>query len=394
MIPRPRHLVMALLIPLLGLPSHLPAGTEREEAVRRLEQVQRQIQQVRGRLEAARGEQGRLEAQLREMERAMAQTARDLATSEEALKTTEARLRELERRQRDEMARLEAHRTALATQLRSAYQAGRQDHLKLLLNQEDPARVGRMLVYYEHYNRARHARIEAATQALAALAETRHQLDLTRLQQTEQRRTLLAHQDQLERQRRERAQVLEKLRREIAQAGTSLSRLQTDQESLEELLKTLDRVLSDIPDDALPNQAFADRHGKLPFPVQGEVIHRFGSTRDSGTGRRWQGLVIGAREGEPVKAIHHGRVAFADWMRGFGMLLIIDHGGGYMTLYGHNQALYKSPGDWVQAGDLIARVGDSGGSERAGLYFEIRHKGSPVNPSQWCDSKLPVVGSR
>ncbi|EHQ51301.1 peptidase M23 [Ectothiorhodospira sp. PHS-1] len=386
--------MMALLIPLLGLPAPLPAGTEREEAVRRLEQVQRQIQQVRGRIEAARGEQGRLEAQLRETERAMGRTARDLATSEAALKTTETRLRELERRQRDEMARLETHRTALATQLRSAYQTGRQDHLKLLLNQEDPARVGRMLIYYEHYNLARHARIEAATQALAALNETRHQLDLTRLQQTEQRRTLLAHQEQLERQRRERGQVLEKLRREIAQAGTSLSRLQTDQESLEELLKTLDRVLSDIPDDALPNQAFADRRGTLPFPVQGEIIHRFGSTRDSGTGRRWQGLVIGAREGEPVKAIHHGRVAFADWMRGFGMLLIVDHGGGYMTLYGHNQALYKSPGDWVQAGDLIARVGDSGGSERTGLYFEIRHKGNPVNPSQWCDSKLPVVGSR
>ncbi|SEP76369.1 Septal ring factor EnvC, activator of murein hydrolases AmiA and AmiB [Ectothiorhodospira magna] len=387
-------LALSLLIPLLLLPTGLMAGPEREEAVRRLEQVQQQIRTVRERLEAARGEQGRLERQLRETEQAMAQTARELAETEAALTATAARLRTLERQQRDETTRLEAHRNALAEQMRAAHRMGQQDRLKLLLNQEDPARISRLLIYHDYYQQARQARIEATVQALADLTQTRRQLDLTRLHQTEQRRILLAQQQRLEQQRTTRTGVLDKLRQEIAGADTSLARLRADEDTLEALLKTLDEILSDIPDHALTDHAFADRQGQLPFPVRGPLLHRFGSPRDSGTGRRWQGVVIGAREGEPVRAIYPGRIAFADWMRGFGLLLIIDHGDGYMTLYGHNQTLYTSPGAWVQAGDLIARVGDTGGIDRTGLYFEIRHEGTPLNPGQWCDSKLPVVGSR
>lgn len=380
---------------LLALPHAASSNqTDWEQARERLQEVQREIEQVRDGLEKARGARGTLEAQLRESERAVSQASRDLAQSEAHLEDTRARLRTLETRALEEEARLEAHREGLALQLRRAYQAGRQDQLKLILNQEDPARLERMLTYYRHFNDARGEHIREAREALADLERTRRALDQVRVEQARQRSARQRLQGELESRREQRAEALAALQADIDAAGQTLTQLESDQEALEALLESLDAALSDIPDESLMDEAFAEHRGQLPYPVPGEIRHGFGTARASDTGQRWRGMVIAAERGDPVRAIHHGRVAFADWMRGFGMLLIIDHGDGYMTLYGHNESLHKSPGDWVRQGDIVAHAGDSGADQAPGVYFEIRHDGQPVNPARWCDSNQRMVGSR
>jgi septal ring factor EnvC (AmiA/AmiB activator) len=149
-------------------------------------------------------------------------------------------------------------------------------------------------------------------------------------------------------------------------------------------------MLVDIPAEADGQQPFHSRKGKLRWPARGRLAQRFGAPRSGGL--RWRGVMIEAQEGGEVRAVSQGRIAFSDWMRGFGLLLIIDHGDGYMSLYGHNQTLYKEVGEWVDTGEVVALLGASGGRTESGLYFEMRHKGRPINPVHWCAGK-PAASS-
>jgi septal ring factor EnvC (AmiA/AmiB activator) len=161
-----------------------------------------------------------------------------------------------------------------------------------------------------------------------------------------------------------------------------VDQLKANQSALEKVLRAVQESMADLPAN-LGNSPFASLQGKLKWPAQGRMVHHFGAYREQGA-LRWNGVLIAAPPGSPVRAVHHGRVVFADWMRGFGNLIIVDHGGGYMSLYGHNESLLKGPGDWVRGGETLATSGNSGGQSQAGLYFEIRHKGTPVNPARWC----------
>jgi septal ring factor EnvC (AmiA/AmiB activator) len=273
----------------------------------------------------------------------------------------------------------------LARLLRAAYLLGRQSPIKLLLNTTEPATVERSLRYYEYFYRDRAQHIAGLNDTLVTLNSLEQtiqdkQRDLDELVDRQR-----AQREALETSRRERNALLAELNRDIQNTRQRLAQLKEDEDSLQELVKRLRRALAELPAPREPGN-FAQLKGRLRLPAEGAISARFGASRRVGQ-LKWQGIVIDAADGADVKAVAAGRVVFADWLRGFGLLLILDHGDGYMSLYGYNQDLRKNVGDSVKSGDVIATVGDGGERNQPGLYFEIRHQGSPVDPLAWCKTR-------
>lgn len=357
--------------------------TDPDRASAELAELRARIGEVQRRLEAARAEESAAARAVREVEQRIGRASRGLRDTRSRLRDEERRLAESQRKYAEVSAELGAERRELARQIRAAYLLGRQEQIKLLLNQEDPARVGRTLTYYRYLNHARLDRIDRVSVALERVAQLQAQIAVQRealaATQAQQASEMLA----LAEERLAREGLLRKLQAEISAQGDRLAGLQKDERRLEQLVKDLQRALADVEQVASARQPFAKLKRKLPWPVAGKLAAKFGERRDVGR-LRWRGTFIAAAANQDVRAVASGRVAFADWLRGFGLLIIIDHGNDYMTLYGHNQSLYKEVGDWVEGGDVIAGVGDTGGMARPGLYFELRHRGEPQNPQAWC----------
>lgn len=348
-----------------------------------LEKLRARIEQVRKELEAAEGRKGGLVTQLRDIERKIGEVDRAQRRTQASLEQTRDRLGSLERKRSDQERELAAQRKALAQQIRASYVMGRQEQVKLLLNQDDPARIHRTFVYYDYLHRARTKVIESAIAKLEQLQATEAQIrdekrELDALLARRQRERMA-----LEASRSEREGILAGLTHQITSQGRELEELQASAQRLQHLLDSLQNALADIPEDAEATRSFQATRGEHPWPVQGRVRRLYG-TALPGSDLRWTGVLIEAPAGREVRAVAAGRVAFADWLRGMGLLIIIDHGDGYLSLYGHNQALYRETGEWVGRGDVIGSVGDSGGQTRPALYFEIRRNGKPQNPSVWC----------
>jgi septal ring factor EnvC (AmiA/AmiB activator) len=281
---------------------------------------------------------------------------------------------------------LNDERLALAGQLRAAYLIGREEPLKLLLAARDPLRNGRMFTYYSYFGRARARQIADIQTHVQRLDE----LDTELAQQQTELATLKGAQQsqltQLERSRGERQRVLASLESETRTREQNLARLKSQQADLEQLFKELNRSLKSVPPPDTAT-AFGRLRGQLPWPVAGRITAAFGDTRASGV--KWDGLVVATERGAPVKAVSAGRVVYADWLPGLGLLAIIDHGEGYLSLYGHNERLYKAAGESVAAGQVIAAAGDTGGRPEPELYFEIRRAGRPVDPRPWFREHRP-----
>ena len=360
-------------------------------------------------LEQIKGEIGKLQQVLREFRDERARLQGDLKKSETDISKTQKRIQDIQQqlqKQQQELERLEQQRQSLqeskkaqqeqiAVQVRAAYELGRENKLKALLNQEDPAKIGRTMAYYDYFNRARAEQIDAYIELISELDLLQPQIeqrtDQLRLAKTE----LDSERQQLLKAREDRARTLAKLNANIASKGDQLKQRARDRDALEQVLRKIeseararakrqrDAIAGSQLEPVLSGQPFRELRGRLPWPVAGRPANQFGRPRE-GSDMRWQGVTIRAREGEVVHAIHHGRVVFADWLRGSGLLIIVDHGDGYLSLYAHNQTLLKSSGDAVKAGESIATVGSTGGEQQAGLYFEIRHKGVPTDPADWC----------
>jgi len=360
-----------------GVLQAAPAGQEAK-----LERLRARIGVLQQHMDHTRGEQHGLTSQLRDSERQIGRLSRRLRVLDGRLSRQQDKLRELRNKEHADSLALVAERKALARQLRAAYATGRQERIKLLLNQEDPATLSRILVYYDYLHRARARRMARLQEQLAALASTRERIDQETSHLVMLQGKVASEKDTLEQRQAERRRVVRALAQQLLSQGQEMDRLQRDEQQLSELLRGLREALSDIPPESEAEQAFARRRGQLHWPARGRIVARFGQTKIGSL--RWDGVMISAPEGREVRAVHHGRVAFADWLRGFGLLIIIDHGDGYMTLYGHNQSLFKETGDWVEAGEPIAVVGNSGGREHPGVYFGIRFKGKAVDPRKWC----------
>lgn len=355
---------------------------DRAQAESRLNQVTLAISQLQRQLEASRADHRKEQARIRETDLAIQRTNLSFRTLEQERTLHLAELAELEREREAFLASLDERLGQLAEQVRSSYRMGSQSRMKLILNQDDPSGLSRMLAYYDFLNRAQVRKISGLKEALATLDGMQQSIDRELLRihevQTEQRIVL----DELNRQRETRVLLLSQLSDQISGDESRMQELEQNRKDLEALLERLTDVLADIPADLGSRTGVAQQKGKLPMPLKGPVKHAYGQQRAGGL--RWQGWLIGSAAGAEVKTVAYGRIAFADWLRGYGLMMIIDHGQGYLSLYGHNESLLHEVGTWVEPGEVISIVGSNPGSDQ-GLYFELRKNGKAVDPAAWLD---------
>jgi len=366
---------------LAGLVAHSPrvAAQDASKQEADLKKIRTRIDSIRQTIQADSKRRDTLAGQLQEADveirNARAQSA-DLRKQREA---SEAQLADLQRERAQIENQIAKQRSALAAELRAAYINGREEQLKLLLNQQDPAEMERMLTYYGYFGRARAERIDAIGVQLRRLNElsTQMEAETTRLRQLEQ-----AQQAQVARladARKRRAQTLASVQSKLKTRNDQLAALQRQAATLERLLDELRSATDDFP--AFTGRPFEQLRGRLPWPVKGKLAARFGSLRAGGP-LKWEGVLIESASGTQARAPAPGRVIYSDWLNGMGFLVVLDHGDGYLSLYGHNEQLYRQVGDTVAAGDVLGDVADRGGG-KGELYMEIRKGKRPMDPERW-----------
>lgn len=364
------------------------AADEAMEYRERLQQLQSQIQKTQQFIHRAEGEKDNVQSTLMETEKKIGYIGRRLRIIRQDYVSQKKRHRNLEAETDERRNALAAEQQRLGILLRSAFQMGRYGDIRLLLNQQTPALLSRMMVYYKYFHRQRIAQIDRVNHKLVDLAKTRQELaaqtrTLKKLQQQREQELIKLEYFKVRKQK-----VLADINDSMKDSSSLLGQLRKDEVSLGKMLNSLGSLFSDALLKADEKQSFLARRGKLEWPSTGKLMTHFGSVRGI-TGKKWSGVVIGTEHGRDVRAVAYGRIVFSDWLRGYGLLVIIDHGDNYMSLYGHNESVFKGTGEWVEAGDVIASVGDSGGQVHSGLYFEIRRAGKPLNPVKWCVTRIP-----
>jgi septal ring factor EnvC (AmiA/AmiB activator) len=366
---------LLLLCCLLGT---APAqGRQQAEQQQELEQVQQQIKVTERQLKQQQKQLNKAEQQLQQSDRALASASTKLQHTEDQLGLIEQRGDELNTQQRQLKIALQQQQQKLAAQLKSAYGLGQHDYTRMLLNQQDTGKLERALTYYQYFNRAR-------VNQLAEINKTVLELELIQKQLTEQQQQLqsiLGEQQQQQQQllavKSEQQKAVSKLQQVLKEHGTQLSYLRQNETSLQ---NTIDQLHA-LAQRSLELMGLTANKGKLRWPLNGALLQNYGENRQGGM--RSRGILIQGQEGKTIQAIADGRVIYADWLKGYGWVIVLDHGEGFMSLYGHNQNILKQPGEQIIAGEAIALVGMSGGQANAGLYFEIREKGDAVNPLSW-----------
>ena len=407
---------------------------ERAQTQQQLDATRQDIAELKKLLGKLQEEKSGVQKELKGTETEMGKLEKQVDALQKELKKSESELQRLDAEKKKlQSARTEQQRL-IAIQARAAYQNGRQEYLKLLLNQQNPEKFARTLTYYDYLSQARLEQLKNFNETLRQLANVEKDIATQQAQLLVQKSSLDSQRDELEKVRKERQQVLAKLNDDVKARDQKLAAREQDQADLSKVLKTIEETLarqareaeearqkaliaqqeaekkrlreaqadtSDAPrkparstPGALVSSSgetfggpFAATRGKLPWPVDGRLLARFGESRGDDARTKWDGVMISAAAGSQVHAVHGGRVVFADWLRGAGLLVILDHGNGYLSLYGHNQTLLKSAGDVVKAGESISTVGNSGGQDTPALYFAIRQQGHPSDPAQWCHAQ-------
>jgi septal ring factor EnvC (AmiA/AmiB activator) len=371
-------LLSCLLTPIHCIASESTNEKAKQRNSAKLNEVQQAIAKQESNIFNTSKARETLEKQLKTDDLAIAKVAKAINETEQSLKSTQEKISALSEEKQQLTSQKIAQEELLAKQLRSAYTTGQHDYLKLLLNQQRSEKIQRTLTYYQYMNKARINEIEKfqATIAQLVLITSQHQTQVENLKtlkesQQEQRTTL-------NKNKNNRSKTLESLGKELLSSKQQLAKLKTDEANLAAALQKLTEIIrAEIDLNGLSKL----KH-KLTWPVKGRLLRSFGSRKQGHL--KWKGVLLGASIGNQVQTIYNGTVIFSDWLKGYGLLTVIDHGNGYMSLYAHNQTLLKSVGDRVETGEPIALVGQSGGQDRPGLYFEIRHQGKAVNPKLWC----------
>ncbi len=358
---------------------------QRQEKKLELERLRQRMGELRQKIEKQQQEKDFATKFLKDIEVRIGERAYILKKTNRYLRKQKRELKKLKQQQQRTRNELASQRNILSQQIRAAYMIGQQEYLKLLLNQENPAAIGRTLTYYDYFHKARSHHIDEAVASIEKLDRLTVEVKIKTKELTVSRKQQQVEKQKLEDDFIERSIIIKEMEKNIADKGIRLKKFVADEQLLQQLLKDIRKIMPSSLTEIDKRETFSKRRGRLKWPVKGSVKRLFGKSRKAAK-LKWNGVLISSTEGKDVKAISHGRVAYADWLRGYGMLVIIDHGDGYMTLYGYNQALYKETGDWVEEGEVIAAVGRSGGQLKSGLYFEVRVKGLPSNPVKWCKS--------
>ncbi|MFS1523242.1 murein hydrolase activator EnvC family protein [Microbulbifer sp. 2304DJ12-6] len=368
------------LIALLSLPAWCQAQGDQQT---RLAEIKQRIKSLQQELNQVRDQRDQLLKDLEENEKSISGFHQRIDQIKRELRSRSDKLRELQREQLQLQETRRSMQRRVEQEIAAAYRLGRQEQIKLLLNQHDPQNVARQLHYHDYFLQERTRIIDTYLQTLTALKAVAGDIERARATLDAKRKQLQERQRRLRSAQQNRKRTLDKLAARIADGDGEMTQLQGDRARLQKLINEVGRAIASLvsPGEQKP---FARQRGRMRWPVKGHRTNNFGGRRTNGI--TWKGVTIRAAEGEPVRAVHRGRVVFSDYLRGQGMLVILDHGNGYMSLYAHNQSLTRSLGEWVENGDTIARVGNSGGNAHSGLYFEIRYRGKALDPTGWCRS--------
>lgn len=404
------------------------AADQRAQTKQEIAQAAKDIAELKKQLSKIQQEKSSAEQALKKTETEIGELEKQVDDLQQQEKKTEQELDLLDKQKKKlHSSRLDQQKL-IAIQARAAYQAGQQEPLRLLLNQQQPEKFSRNLTYYQYIGKARQQQINQFNETIRQITNISAQITEQQNNLAEQRASLLSKQESLKTLRKQRQQKVASLSQQQRKETQSLNTRQADQAALNKVLQTIEatlarqaqeareaerkrqrliaeqqrqqaeQLLDKQPQPATGKQPqspmvstaithnggkFSTVRGKLPWPVNGRLIARFGSPRGD-TRSKWDGVLISSQAGTQVRAIHPGRVVFADWLRGAGLLVIVDHGDGYLSLYGHNQSLLTRPGDMVKTGQAISTVGNTGGKDQAALYFAIRQQGQPADPTQWC----------
>ncbi len=373
-----------ILCALVIMTCHISQAETEAEYQQRLQTLGATIETLQSELRSTNDTKNQLQNSLQKSEERQSALTKKVNKIKEALAREKKSLSQLQSQRNELETNKQKQKSAINDTIRQAYKLGHQSQLQLLLNQESPQRIGRLMRYHDYIVAAHQDQITEYTHTLTELISVTERINASSNALAQQRKTLEAQQQALAKSKTQRLAAIKKISQSLRKKGQHLSTLNADQQRLQQLLEEAINALSNLqlPSNAEP---FKTLRGKLPMPTKGKVLLSYGKPQFEGKLKR-NGILIGSRMGADVISVHYGRVIFSDYLRGHGLLLILDHGDGYMSLYGHNETLSKEVGEWVSAGEQIATVGNSGGQTQVGLYFEIRHKGKPQNPQPWFKS--------
>jgi len=357
------------------------SALQAQDKQKKLQQLRSQMQEIQSDLGEQQKRRRQQQQELMSAEKKIGRQSRELKKLERKLAAQKQRIRASKIQQGLNRNSLVSQRNTMEQQIHAAYAIGRQDRLKLLLNQQDPAVAGRLMIYHDYFNRSRVQLLDLVQDTLDKLQHA--EKEMTAEQERMSKLQARKHKEKvaLEQSRSKRKKLIAQINQKISSGGVRLKELKEDEKRLQNLLVQIQKQASQQSQTNARKRPFKSRKGKMRWPANGKFKARFGTKKRGGL--KWDGVLISAAEGNDVKAVYHGKVVFSDWLRGFGLMLILDHGDGYMTLYGHNQSLAKQPGDLVSTNDVVAVLGDSGGQTEPGVYFAMRHKGKPIDPSKW-----------
>ncbi len=377
---------------------HAASGSQQDD----LDSLRQRISRMQGEIAKTSVSKSEAADALRASEKAISDSSRKIAELSDRQHEADARLSELQKQQQQLNDRIARQQALLSDLLYQQYLGGKHEYLKLLLDNQDPDKVARDLQYFSYIAKNRAAWLENMRRNLDELNKVSENLKTQRETLSALRTEEATQKIKLEQDQRDRQQVLGKISKQLSQQRHEITRLQRDENRLARVVSRIAEILAkpkstktksksaqrneSLPDNRFDGKPFEELMGRLALPVKGVISNRFGTARPDST-VLWKGLFIKAASGQPVRAIAAGQVVFADWLRGFGNIIIVDHGDAYMSLYGNNETLYKQVGDRIQGGDTIAAVGSSGGNSDSGLYFELRHESHPLDPMKWLAKK-------